>query len=305
MRSVAELATADTRGRQDVHPLVASAARLAGLDARVRFETSVPAGDGWVTLTEAARAENVRARLDALGGWRRGMRGVAAAQLAASLACCVVRPVMALLFVEHRVPDLDGDTTLVQAVDGGRFERLVVLPGTVTALPADPTAGRAEVRTVAGQGELLEVAADLVEGTLSPALRTIRGEGRYGMSQLWGAVLDMIGATSLLTARIGGLDQQQVWSEAQRLCGMVQARAEQPTASNPRPFPVTFSGGEALYTVKGTCCLRYREHGLRAGEAPADGSTDTAYCKTCPFLRDDARLTRCSEQMERETKTRR
>jgi hypothetical protein len=279
---------------------VASARRLSELDGRTRFLTRVPSSAGWANLLDVARPEAVDAQLDELGGRRRGMRSVAAAQLAASIACTVVRPVMAMLFVERRVPEASPEMFFVEAPTGGRFERLAVLPGTVTALDTDAAADHPATRAVSDPEALLEAAAEVVDRALSPVLRAIRVEGRYGLAQSWGAVLDMIGATSLLTARLAGLDQRVVWGQAQRLCAMVRQRVEQPKASAPRPFFVEFSGGEALYTVKGTCCLRYREHGLRAGEALSVGAVEAAFCKTCPFLRDDTRRTRCSTQMEHE-----
>lgn len=300
VRTVVDAGLGGTVTESATHPLVSSASTLAGLDTRVRLGTDVPVGPTWTSLAEAASPELIRGHLDVLGGHRRGMRTVAAAQFDASLACTVVRPLMALLHTEHRVPVLRPEHTYVRAPDGGRFDALALRPGLLTALPSDPAAGHPAVRAVSDMDDLVACAADTIDTALTPVLRTVRIEGRYGLPQLWGAVLDMIGATSLLTARIAGIDQQRAWAHAQRLCQLVQERVEQERACHPRPFSVTWSGGEALYTVKGTCCLRYREHGLRAGDPTPDDAEDTAYCKTCPFLRDDTRRLQCRDQMERE-----
>lgn len=300
VRTVAQL-DADGAAEAAVHPLLETAGRLARLDTRVRFDTEAPAAGGWVSLADAATPENVRAHLDALGADRRGMRSVAAAQLVAGLACTVVRPLMAMLHVQRRVPALPPEYSYVRAPDGGRFEQLALLGQTLATLPDDPCRDHPAVRTVPGTDELLTEAATAIDAALTPVLRTIRVQGRYGLPQQWGAVFDMIGATSLLSARMAGLDQQRTWRHAQRLCALVRERVEASRACLPRPFPVAWSGGDALYTVKGTCCLRYREHGIRAGEPAPDDAGGTAYCKTCPFLCDETRRTECREQMERES----
>jgi hypothetical protein len=65
----------------------------------------------------------------------------------------------------------------------------------------------------------------------------------------------------------------------------------------PQPFSVPWSGGEAVFTVKGTCCLRYREHGLR----PSDHARDrTAFCHTCPFVDECERRQHFADKMARE-----
>ncbi len=277
----------------DVHPLLGSALRLSQLDARTGFRAPAPHLDGWHLLTEVAGSPMVTACLDELPGTRTGMRNVAAAQLAASLACCLVRPLMAMLHIDHRVPALRPESTHVLQRDG-RFHALALDACDIYALPGDPATGHPALHTVTGHDDLDALVARQIHAVLAPVLHTIRAEGRYGLPRLWGAVLDMIGATSLLVARIGGLDQCQVWHRAKHLCALVQELADQPRACHPRPFAVNWSGGEALYTVKGTCCLQYREYGLRAGE----GQDGDSYCKTCPFVTEGKRQSQCSNQLE-------
>lgn len=277
------------------HPLIASARRLSELDSRTRLAMSGFHGADWFTLSEAGRRSVVEAWLDELPATGCGMRNVAAAQLAAGLACCVVRPLMALLHREGRMPNLRPGEVHIRW-SGREFDHLALTPGEVYALPNDPEIEHPSMLVVSTMDELVERAAEILHRVLSPVLHTIRLEGRYGLPLLWGAVLDMIGATSLLVARISRLDQQLVWQQAKQLCALVQERADQPLACHPQPFPVEWSGGAALYTVKGTCCLQYREHGPCKG----DRESGSVYCKTCPFLREEARKSECSRQLERD-----
>lgn len=277
------------------HPLVDSAQRLSALDARTALDTETPDADGWMMLSALARRPVIDAILTELPASRRGMRNVAAAQFAASLACCVVRPLMAMLHLDNRVPALRPVAVSVLERDG-RFHGLALQPAEVYALPDDPAGPHPALRPVSGPDKLDQLASESIHAALAPVLYTVRLEGRYGLPRLWGAVLDMVGATSLLVARIAGLDQQRAWDRAERLCALVRQLAEQPNADQPRPFAVRWSGGEAVYTVKGTCCLQYREHGLR----PREHTDSSAYCKTCPFLCEQQRQQQCRAQAERD-----
>ncbi len=262
--------------------------RLDERGPRFGFVSPVPAGAGWHSLSEAATAGLLADWLDECPASRAGMRNVAAAGTSLKLANCVLRPLMATLHLEHRVPDLTAADVFVQRRHVGR---LALRPVLLLGLPGDPEIGRPELRTA----ELVGAAAERIHAVFSPVLQGIRAEGRYGLRGLWGGVLDMIGAASLVVARGAGLPQAQVWSTTERLLDEVARRTSLPTR-RPQPFSVRYSGGEAMFTVKGTCCLRYREHGLRAGEC---ADNETAYCHTCPFADEGLRRRHYAEQMER------
>ncbi|MGH3622478.1 MAG: hypothetical protein ACRDQ5_11910 [Sciscionella sp.] len=280
------------------HPLLGTAARLSAMDERIRFSARTPAEAGWVSLSAASARETVAGWLDELPTSGTGMRNVAGARVGLSLACCIVRPLMATLHIEQRVPVLTPDSVFVRRARS-QFVEFAVAPTEVYALARDPEIGHPALHTVPDVPQLLEQSAHSLYWTLAPVLNAVRAEGRYGLRHLWGGVLDMIGATSLLAARLGGLPQQLVWRRAEQLCELVYSRSEQPKVRYPTPFAVNYAGGDALFTVKGTCCLQYREPGLRAGEQDEHG---TAYCETCPFLREDTRLRRCASTAERDVK---
>lgn len=289
-------ATASGAATQAAHPLLGTAARLSAMDDRIRFSARMPKGDGWVSLGDASARETVAGWLDELPTSGSGMRNVAGARVGLSFACCVVRPLMATLHLEHRVPMLALDSTFIRRAHR-QFVEFAVVPTEVYALDGDREIDHPALHPVPDIAQLIEHSARSLYWTLAPVLGAVRAEGRYGLPHLWGGVLDMIGATSLLAARLGGLPQQEVWRRAEQLCSLVYSYSEQRKVRYPTPFAVNYSGGDALFTVKGTCCLQYREHGLRAGEQDEQG---TAYCKTCPFLAEDTRVRRCVRTVERD-----
>jgi len=260
-------------------PLAALAERLDRRGPRFGFVCPPPEGPDWYCLADIASTGTITRWLNELPAARAGMRNVAAAGTSLQLANCVVRPLLAMLYLEHAFPDLTAADVYVERGRAGSFGRLALRPTPI----------------LSGKDDLIGPAADRIYDLFSPTLQAIRVDGRYGLRNLWGGVLDMIGAASLLIARTAGLPQQRVWSVTERLLDELARRAEC-AGGRPQPFTVRYSGGEALFTVKGTCCLRYREHGLRAGEQPAN---DEAYCHTCPFADDDLRRRHYADQLER------
>lgn len=249
------------------------AARLDARGPRFGFACPPPPGPGWHRLADVD-AKLVGRWLNELPATQAGLRNVAAAGTALRLANCIVRPLMAMLHIERQFPDITPADAYVQRIDGG-FGRLALRP--IPLLRGQP-----------------EVVAERLYGLFLPVLQAIRADGKYGMRGLWGGLLDMIGAASLLVARTAGLPQHDVWAVTERVLDAIAGRAQCP--GRPQPFTVCYSGGEALFTVKSTCCLRYREHGLRAGE---QADSNEAYCHTCPFADDGLRRRHYAEQMER------
>lgn len=282
----------DQRNRT-AHPLPSIARELAEFDTRLRFFTGAPPGDDWLTLDALPDRELIGRLLDQSPATGMRLRNVAAAQLGASLACTVVRPMMAMLHLYDTVPVITPAGAYLHR-SGYRFHDLSLVPAELVTLSEHD---HPAWRRVDDWDELARHAADTLVTLFAPVLRTLRVEGRFGLGQLWGSVLDMIGATSLLVARLGKLDQQLVWSRAVRLCELVSDLIETPKVRRPTPFAVPWRGADAMFTVKGTCCLQYREYGLRAGESDHEGK---AYCKTCPFITDESRAQLCASQLERD-----
>ena len=273
-----------------VHPLADSAARL---DPWFAFDVGIPAGPGWCSLAEATGL--VGEWLDRLPASVAGLRNVAAAGTSLKFANCILRPLMAILHVHRRVPEFSAADVFVHRRDDGIFDRLALARVPVAALADDAAAGSPSVTVLGGPAELVARAADGIHDVFSPVLQAIRLDGRYGLAGLWGGVSDMIGATSLLVARQSGLPQPLVWARTEQLLDELSGHSGH-SRPRPTPFTVHYSGGAAMFTVKGTCCLRYREHGLRAGQAP---ERCDAYCHTCPFADETLRRRHYATEMER------
>jgi hypothetical protein len=98
---------------------------------------------------------------------------------------------------------------------------------------------------------------------------------------MWGQAADDLAGTALGIARAGGLEPQAAWDEAGAVVDLLAAAVPE-LKVRPRPFPVRWSGGEAMFQVRGTCCLWYKtESGRSAGRE--------GYCSSCPLRDDDSR----------------
>lgn len=288
--------TAQSISTSPRHPLAATAGELERFGHRIGFRYGEPADIGWTGLAELGQPATIDRWLDEQPASHRGLRNVAAASIGLKLTCCVVRPLMASLHVTHRLPRLTPADVRVRRLSHDRFDELALSPVPVYVTVEDALAPDPGAIVVASSDELLEQAAATIYSLLSPTMDALRSRGRYGLRGLWGGVQDMIGATSLLVARRADLPQWAVWRSVERLLDHL---GEQVSAARirPQPFTVPWSGGEAMYTVKGTCCLRYREHGLR----PADQSDRSdAFCHTCPFVDECGRRRHYQQELERQ-----
>jgi hypothetical protein len=141
----------------------------------------------------------------------------------------------------------------------------------------------------------LDRSADQLCTVFTPIFADLRAIGRYGRAPMWGGLLDMVGATSMLAARIGNVSRPQTWQRVEILSSLIEERIRPIKPKRPHCTPIALtSGGHEPITVKGTCCLKYREHGLRVGL----GTDSPAYCKTCPHIPDGVRQDRCLPGIE-------
>src|SRR5690606_14665002 len=125
-------------------------------------------------------------------------------------------------------------------VDGVAFgsERAAVLPG-------DPAAGASGVELVPDRGALLEApAAKLAE--VEPFFDAVRGVCRLGWPVLWGELADQLGTGALWLARLMKRDRWAAWREAEAVVDHLASHAPR-ARLRPRPFAVTWSGGEELF----------------------------------------------------------
>jgi hypothetical protein len=275
------------------HPLRDTARRLTEFDRRTTVGFGVPEGGGWLSLGELATAENITGWLAIMPADRQGMRHVAAARLGAGVACAVVRPLMAALHLESRVPLLSPENVWL-ARSGSEIVGTRIASGTTLVLPDDPQADDARLTRVGDADELLTAESASLVSSFAPLVTALRAEARFGTEKLWGCVLDMVGATSMLVARLAGLDQAATWRRAARLNELLAAATEGGKVARPSPFAVPAPRGDELFTTKGTCCLQFREYGARVRD---DESSAVAFCKTCPLVAPDVRRRNCAQAL--------
>lgn len=268
----------------DTGPLSSTFARLQHLDEYLIAEVGPPRGENWYDLDRVVDDGYLDAWLNDLARAHDGQRDVAGAYLGSWLARTLVGVPVAALVLERRMPHLGGGVWLHRHEDGW-FDRVAFASASVDVLADDPDTGRCDTVVFDDPTTLHDRYAEALVATLSPLLQAVRRRASYGLRGLWGAVADDIAGAALHAARQSGTDGWAAWSQADIVLDRLATRQEN-MRKRPSPFPVTWSGGESLFQVKGTCCLYYKTH-----DGPLDPDGDS-YCTTCPFRYDDNRLAR-------------
>jgi hypothetical protein len=267
------------------NPLAASVRRVQALDPHVcRLQVARAgaraASETWVDLADP------EAGLDLLvaAGERLGRRPD---HLGASIASAVVDAVLSahlpLLLVDRCLPG--SGTGSMQArlhPDELWFDAVEVESSACACrlVAGDPRAEQLGVAVVDGVDALHRALADVLLETGRRWFHAVRRRAPFGRRGMWGQLADDVHATALWTARVAGSDPRATWDEAQTIVELVAAEAPD-LKVRPRPFPVTWSGGEALWQAKGTCCLWYT--------ACPEQERDASYCTSCPLRPDDLR----------------
>ncbi len=271
-------------------PLAATFARLRRLDQYLVAEVGPAQGAGWYDLDRVVDDGHLDVWLDELARTHDGQRDVAGAYLGSWLAGALVAAPVSALVLERRMPHLGAGVWLHRHEEGW-FDGVAFASAQLLVLADDPEADHGDAVVVADQSTLVERYAHALVERLTPLLEAVRRRAPYGLRGLWGAVADDVTGTVLATARRAGTDGWLAWDQAQTVLDDVAARQEH-LRKRPTPFPVSWSGGETLYQVKGTCCLYYKTH-----DGPLDPDGES-YCTTCPFRYDDNRLCRLRRHLE-------
>ena len=272
-------------------PLAATVARLRQVDDYLVAEVGPPEGPGWYALDRVVSGGHLDAWLDDLVRHKDGQRDVAGAYLGAWLTGALVRVPVSSLVLERRVPHLGASGLWLHRHDEGWFDRVAFASAPLNVLAHDPEADHADVVVQPDQATLVERYAEALVETLSPVLEGVRRRTPYGLRGLWGAVADEVTGTALQVARQTSTDGWAAWTLSQAVLDHVAARQTH-LRRRPTPFPVSWTGGDALFQVKGTCCLYYKTH-----DGPLDPDGDS-YCTTCPFRYDDTRLSLLRRHLE-------
>lgn len=231
-----------------------------------------PAGSDWWTLAEAT------VRVDA---WfpslveQEGDRRAAASYLSTWLAEAPVLVVGLCAVLGEVAPRVTADGLWLHRHPDGWFDRHAIDPVEVHTGSVD------DVLAAAGShvAELTAPIVDLVCASLP-----------VGPVAVWGTVADAISGYALSIAREHGLDELETWRRCAVLVDAIAVHAPR-LRHRPRPFPVTWSGGTALFQVRGTCCLHHRT--CESPDPDGDG-----YCATCPLRTDESRTRRLRRHLE-------
>lgn len=240
-----------------------------------------PGDDRWITVTAASARDRLADRVDHLAERYGGQRDVAAAYVAMRAASVVAGPLIGAYVLERRVPNVGPAATWLRTDPQLEFDRLATGTPCFAGLADDPDIGHDDA-TVVGPDELTAAVVDVVAELLGPLLDNLRAVAPFGRRGLWGLVADSIGGCALAAARETNTDHRPAWAAANDILDRLGARGL-PIGNRPRPLVATCGGRKFPFSIRGTCCLRYK-----AGQPPDHHDPDFgAYCHSCPLIDDD------------------
>ncbi|TDD96397.1 ferric iron reductase [Jiangella asiatica] len=232
---------------------------------------------GWTRLTDAiTEPRTVQGWLGRIARATGGHRNVAASYLVLRLTGCVATPLIAAYLLEERGLPLDPPTTYVHA-EHDQFDVLALTGGRIDD---DVDAGAVALR---------------LHRVLAPVIDTVAANAPYGVRTMWSSVADRLGGPTVLAASLGGLDPSTAWRRTQDVVDRLTDLGA-PIRRRPRLVEVPWSGGLAVTSVKGTCCLKYVEHDLRPRDA---AHSPAAFCGGCPYVDDGVRVAKRRAALER------
>ncbi|PSL03652.1 ferric iron reductase FhuF-like transporter [Haloactinopolyspora alba] len=280
--------------------LVAVAHELGRVHDTFAFTPAAPDGDGWVALSAVTEAQ-VGAWLDRLTAAAGGHRTVAASYLVLRLTGSVATPLMAAYLLQGRGLPIDDEHAAVR-LDGEQFDRLALPAGAVEVGPDDPVRDSRDVTGRPGpvpldHDALAELIAVRLHTVLTPVIEAATRLARYSRANMWSAVADRLAGPAVLAANLGGLDPHECWRRTHGVVDRLAALGA-PVRRRPRLLEIPWTGGTAVSTVKGTCCLKYLEQDLHPRDA---AQRPQEFCGGCPYVGDDVRADRRRAALESPT----
>lgn len=273
-------------------PLASTLDRLGTLDPWFEADLGRPDGDAWHRLHVDSLADLIPGWLDELTSRHGGHRDVAGSYLGGWFGGAAASLPIAGLVVERRVPDLS-QPIWVRRHEEGWFDRVAFESGSVVVLPDDAHAGHPHATVVADEGALSAHVAEHLAAVLEPLLEQVRGLVPFGRRGLWGSVADEVASMGLWAGRLAGCDPEATWRSTTVLTSQLADRVSW-LRTMPSPCRIGWSGGQAIFAVKGTCCLYFKTQ-------PRDLDVGAAYCTGCPFRTEEDRQARLVAHMESST----
>lgn len=264
--------------------------RLAALDEHLGFTVGEPKGPSWVRLDRMVDDGLVDQYASELVA-REGRGDVAGSYLGARLVGPLALRTVAAICLDRRAPHPSPDGVRVHRNTEGGFDGMAFARPTMAVLPADPAAGCPGVVVVGDLDALTTWWAERLVAAVTPLIDAIRARLPFGRRCLWGSLADRVAYPPLALARRRGGDGASAWAEATALIDAL-ARHAPVRFVRPKPFTVDWAGGETWFSVKGTCCLRYRT-------VPCLDPCGAGYCNSCPVLDDAHRSARWRAHLEK------
>jgi hypothetical protein len=273
--------------------LAETGARLAAVDEHLGFAVGEPAGSSWIRLDQVVSDGWVDRCAEMLVA-REGRADVAGSYLGAGLVGPLGLRTVAAICLDRRAPDPAPDGVRVHRNAEGGFDGMAFARPAMAVLPTDAAAGQGGspgTAVVADLDALVDWWAERLVAAATPLIESIRARLPFGRRCLWGGLADRVAYPPLALARRRGWDGAAAWAEATRLIDALARHAPMRFA-RPKPFTVDWAGGETWFSIKGTCCLRYRT-------APGPDPCGACNCNSCPILDDAERLARWRAHLER------
>lgn len=279
----------------DAPPIAGTFNRLGAFDELCRTDVGADVDDSWVRFDHIAGGgvDALFAAANRSGDRRPDYVG---ASVASALVDAVVSTALPALLVERRLPDVSPANVAARLHDEEFwFERVSLYDPRCHVLQGDPAAADPTSTVVGSVEEIHQRFAELLVEAATQWFAAIRAGAPFGRRGMWGQLADDVCGSALWAARATGADPQEAWAEAQAILDAIAGVVPE-LRVRPRLFPVRWSGGEALWQVKGTCCLWYTTF------AESDTSGD-GYCTTCPLRPDDVRRERLRDWLENQPAT--
>lgn len=205
---------------------------------------------------------------------REGDRRAAGAYLAGWLARAPMQAIGLPAVLDGTAPELAADRLFLHRHPAGWFDEHAVQP----------------VQVLEGDGDdVLGFAGTHVGRLTEPAVAEICARLPVGPVAVWGGIADALAAYALLVARDRGRSGPETWRRVEVVLDAMQ-EVVPALRHRPRLLTVPWTGGEAHYPVRATCCLWYR--------TDAASCSDETYCTTCPLRSEEDRRIRLVAHLE-------
>ncbi len=257
-----------------------SAARMEDGKMDLSTRWSVSDEPGWTTVAIlAADRELLTGTMDSIGrAYKTDNRPFVGTALIRGYLWRMMRPAVAVLLAERRLPDLRAGNVALRFGDSSLTEDVAFTGSRFAVLPDDPDVGHPDAVVLPSEEALLGwMRGAMAETHLPFLIPALRGLGvRRGTRAMQRVFVDSCAEAFMFVGRELGCEAEALELAERLLSGP-------PPLSGPTNFYLLDRDGEAETSrVRNTCCLYYK---VAAGA-----------CFTCPRTTHEERLRRLAEK---------